>query len=206
MSARLRSPWVLLFLVAGCSRAHAPTASPPEAPAAIQGEEESKALEPSEDLDALEHDFAVSERNFYDYVKSRETELQAQLQSNQQKADEAEGRSRAEAPRDSRPASKPAPKKERSQESVASGAPGAAVPAEPVPAAPAPPPPAAAADDSESFSACDLACRAFHSMRRSADRICEIAGGADARCTRARGRVGEASERITRAGCACRED
>jgi hypothetical protein len=115
-------------------------------------------------------------------------------------SDESDGESKAtEAQRGPAraPASKPAPsKKERADDSRASGA-----------AAPAGPPPSpAAAPEPESFSACDLACRAFSSMRRSAERICEIAGAADARCTRARSRVEEASERIERARCACRDD
>lgn len=52
---------------------------------------------------------------------------------------------------------------------------------------------------------CDAACRALASMRRSAERICEIAGASDERCLRARRRVESAAERVERAGCACRE-
>jgi hypothetical protein len=40
-------------------------------------------------------------------------------------------------------------------------------------------------------------------MRRSADRICELAGASDGRCAGARERVEEAQGRILKAGCRC---
>lgn len=50
---------------------------------------------------------------------------------------------------------------------------------------------------------CETACRAFASMRRSAERICELTGESDGRCSGARERVARAGQRIERAGCAC---
>ena len=52
---------------------------------------------------------------------------------------------------------------------------------------------------------CEIACKALASMRRSADRICELAGSADARCVNARRRVDEATARVARASCSCIE-
>lgn len=52
-------------------------------------------------------------------------------------------------------------------------------------------------------STCDLVCRALASMRRSADRICEIVGEKDPRCTQARSRVEHAAQRVAGAGCTC---
>ncbi len=80
-----------------------------------------------------------------------------------------------------------------------------------VPAAPSPPPPApesAATDarDEEEPSPrqrCETACRALGSMKRTADRICEIVGDTHEKCTWARGRVSDATERVERAGCEC---
>jgi hypothetical protein len=51
---------------------------------------------------------------------------------------------------------------------------------------------------------CDVACRALESMKRSAERICELTDQADARCTGADARVRRGTEQVTRAGCACR--
>jgi hypothetical protein len=59
-------------------------------------------------------------------------------------------------------------------------------------------------DRAELASPCDKACRALLSMKRSADAICRISGDASERCTRARGRVSGAEQRVKTAGCACR--
>lgn len=108
-------------------------------------------------------------------------------------------------------------------ESSASGSLGAAeaqAAAPPAPAeAPAPEAPAPEADEAappraadkeppapgkeRAESGCVVACRAFASMKRAADGICEIAGESDARCTQARKRVGDAAELLKKAGCAC---
>ncbi len=56
-----------------------------------------------------------------------------------------------------------------------------------------------------SASRCDIACRAFHSMRRAADNLCELTGDADDHCRRARDRVAQAARRIADAGCQCFE-
>ncbi|MSP25092.1 MAG: hypothetical protein EXR75_07995 [Myxococcales bacterium] len=50
---------------------------------------------------------------------------------------------------------------------------------------------------------CSLACRALTSMRRSANRLCELAGDADARCDDVRHRVERAALRVARACPAC---
>jgi hypothetical protein len=50
---------------------------------------------------------------------------------------------------------------------------------------------------------CETACRAVGSMRRSAERICELTDQADSRCTGARQRVTRAEQQVERAGCAC---
>ncbi|MCA9631846.1 MAG: hypothetical protein KC766_29535 [Myxococcales bacterium] len=52
-------------------------------------------------------------------------------------------------------------------------------------------------------SPCDLACRALHSMERSAERICALAGESSARCIKAKRMVQRASERVREAGCQC---
>ena len=76
---------------------------------------------------------------------------------------------------------------------------------------PAPPPlPVAPADDGDraaenvekaSGDPCAIACRALSSMRRAADRLCELTGEEDAACVDARERVRAADERV-RSGCA----
>lgn len=58
----------------------------------------------------------------------------------------------------------------------------------------------------ETPSPCETACKALSSMRRSAERICEIVGEPDARCVRARERVGESSTQVEKAGCVCDAD
>lgn len=57
--------------------------------------------------------------------------------------------------------------------------------------------------DERRGGSCETACKALASMRRSADRICELAGSAHERCAWARSRVADASERVQRAGCRC---
>jgi hypothetical protein len=54
-----------------------------------------------------------------------------------------------------------------------------------------------------SGSPCATACRALASMRRSADRICEITGPGAERCGWAREKVRDAEARVARAACAC---
>jgi hypothetical protein len=68
------------------------------------------------------------------------------------------------------------------------------------------PAPPRAEIEQASGSRCDIACRAFHSMRRAANSLCEVAGDGDERCRRARERVNRASQRITDAGCRCIEN
>jgi hypothetical protein len=70
------------------------------------------------------------------------------------------------------------------------------------PAQPSAPPP----DEMRLQSPCKSACRALESMRRSATRICEIAGNDNERCTWARQKLSASEERVQRAGCACQSD
>lgn len=53
-------------------------------------------------------------------------------------------------------------------------------------------------------SACDGACRALGSMRRSADGICSLTAELHERCRGARGRVELAAQKVAAAGCLCR--
>lgn len=50
---------------------------------------------------------------------------------------------------------------------------------------------------------CSTACKAYASMRRSAARICEIAGADDDRCVRARRRVDVARSQMEQSPCRC---
>lgn len=54
-------------------------------------------------------------------------------------------------------------------------------------------------------SPCDLACRALHSMERSAERICALAGESSERCQKAKRMVQQATQRVRDAGCQCTE-
>ncbi|MCB9605566.1 MAG: hypothetical protein H6716_03190 [Polyangiaceae bacterium] len=54
-------------------------------------------------------------------------------------------------------------------------------------------------------SPCDLACRALHSMERSAERICALAGESSERCQKAKRMVQQAAQRVRDAGCGCTE-
>jgi hypothetical protein len=58
-------------------------------------------------------------------------------------------------------------------------------------------------EKSQPRPACDLVCRALASMKRSTERICALAGEAEARCTRARQRVSTAVQRVRGSGCVC---
>ncbi|MEZ4223614.1 MAG: hypothetical protein R3B13_21880 [Polyangiaceae bacterium] len=127
------------------------------------------------------------------------------------------------ASRAAKPAEEPAPAAQPEDEdgSKPTGGqearPGASVVSKPT-TSPAPPPTPApkteeaagsaglGASQQNAIPSCDTACKALSSMERSADRICEITGEADERCTRARGRVGSASERVKSSGCTCASD
>lgn len=90
------------------------------------------------------------------------------------------------------PAASPAPRQEsvekREEDTGSAGSPAAG---------------SSAAEGASAGSTCDLVCRALASMRRSADRICEIVGDEDPRCTQARGRVSDAAHRVESASCTC---
>jgi hypothetical protein len=80
----------------------------------------------------------------------------------------------------------------------------------PAPAASAPPAPNAAsrldADEAprQPTDACSTACSALASMERATAHLCDLAGGDDARCSRARTRVENASARVHARCPACR--
>jgi hypothetical protein len=59
--------------------------------------------------------------------------------------------------------------------------------------------------EAELGTACDVACRALASMKRSVASICSLTSDDDARCVRARSRVRSAEKNVRRAGCVCRE-
>jgi hypothetical protein len=192
-----------MWFGAGCGRAGEPASAPvldpapPPAPAAVAPGE----TEAVTDLDALEHDLTVSEERLNQYLASREQSQQTAIAMR----DDNESK-KAEKPKSSAPSggagyaqpppAAPKPARKRAEERPADAA-------EAAPAAPA----TAPEPESEPVgSTCDLACRAFGSMQRSADRICAIAGESDERCRRARGRVADASTRILGAQCLCQND
>jgi len=80
----------------------------------------------------------------------------------------------------------------------AAGGEGMAEEKKPEPAATTPSPEA-----SPPRSPCETACKALGSMKRSQERICEIAGAAHERCEWAKQRVAAATARIEKAGCSC---
>ena len=50
---------------------------------------------------------------------------------------------------------------------------------------------------------CPTMCRALASMRRAAEKICNLAGSTSDECRRARSKVSEAARRVANAGCNC---
>jgi hypothetical protein len=134
------------------------------------------------ELDALEHDLNVSEQRLSAELERKRTEAVAAGPGLSKAAPAGEAESSQAAPN-------PAPE-----------------PARPTTAAPAPADEVeeAAPRSSTIGSACDLACRALASMRRSADGICSITGDADERCTSARSRVQARTTQVAQAGCLCR--
>jgi hypothetical protein len=144
------------------------------------------------EMDALEHDLRVSEQN-----------LDAQLARKQQIAlaerSEPESTSgRFATPPPSAPGKAPAGQPARPRGDHNAGKPAAA--------APAPESEPAAAPEGHGYlvgSPCDIACRALGSMRRSAERLCALAGGDHPRCQQANIRVSAATDRVRQAGCLC---
>jgi hypothetical protein len=128
------------------------------------------------EVDALEHDLEVAEQRL-------ERELGHKLAQTEKKADDL----------DEDAAGAPTTPPASGGEGEPAGADQPQKPAEPE------------WDRAELASPCDQACRALLSMRRSADAICRISGAESERCTRARGRVSRAEQRVRDAGCACRE-
>jgi hypothetical protein len=191
---RLGPGLALALAMAGCARQHSDPREPAPSPPSGSAPAPLTASEKQSELDTLEHDLAVSEQRLAGYLAGRSSELRSEISSEQAAAgrDEGETSKSAEAPAtQSRrlPAKKPKEDHDRPADST-----GAAAPASP----PAPDPGAG--------SVCDLACQALASMRRSADRICSIAGESDPRCARARARVEDAVGRLSRANCACHDN
>jgi len=123
----------------------------------------------------------------------------------------AAGPGRFAQPAQSYPMAQSAPQAEAEAEAPAAEAPPEAVAdkaaADEAPAEPAPAVQEAAGGDAEARSAppdrCSVACRAYQSMRRSADRICDITGADDERCGRARRRIESARSQIEHSPCRC---
>lgn len=53
---------------------------------------------------------------------------------------------------------------------------------------------------------CGTLCKALESMKRSTDRLCELAGESSQKCRDARARVAESEKRVRDAGCDCGGD
>jgi hypothetical protein len=144
------------------------------------------------ELDALERELRLDEERLALYLGDGSSELRQESVGN---ADAASGEPERAAADDAPAARSRAPAKKPKPEAAAKGR-GESASA---------PPPAAAPTTAQERpeNACTLACRAFSSMQRSADRICALAGAGEARCMQARTRVEEAAGRLARARCAC---
>ena len=175
----------LALLGGGCAAVRTQEAQPPaKAPGGT--EEERK---PLTELDALEHDLAVSEQRLEAQLGRRQRALaDSRRRESESGVEESKKTEPAEPPPAEEPSEvdsdeeKPRRRDEAPQQSL---------------------PQAEAARTGKVGSPCDMACRALSSMRRSAERICAIAGAEDQRCSRARGRVAAAEERIRHAACEC---
>jgi hypothetical protein len=182
----------LVLLAPGCARRYMnEPPSPGAAPAAPAMEAD--AVSSTTDIDALERELTENEERLALYLPERHFD-------SKKGEDAPAAAAQADDEGSSRPGrARPAPAKpttERAEAPRRDQAWGAAAPT------------SAPAEEAESGAPneCELACRAFASMRRSAERICSLTGDADARCTRARSRVDEAAQRIARAQCACSAD
>lgn len=167
---------VLAGAFIGCAARTAEEA-PPAAP-------ESQAAPRLGDLDALEHDLGVAEQRLE--VELRRKQSAVAMDRHNRAEDEADEGGEDEKPKDALERAGGKPTEQPSRE-----------PTQPSRAAPE-------WDKAELATPCDKACRALASMKRSAERICELAGSTDARCTSAQSRVARAKERVERSGCACR--
>jgi hypothetical protein len=185
-SSRVIAVAAVLTLI-GCAGQAARQA--PEAPSRQRSSPPGPAYDASDELAALEHDLAVSEERLF-------AELDRQR-------DEPK-KSRAESPR----APTEAPDSAGAGADVADESPPSeSQPAEPEPGIGAavgrPQADAKSADGEAHGSPCEMACHALSSMRRSAERICALTSETHPRCQSARGRVREAEQRLTLAGCGC---
>jgi hypothetical protein len=174
----------LALLGGGCAAVRTQEAQPP-AKAPGRAEEQRK---PLTELDALEHDLAVSEQRLETQLVRRQRALaDSRRRESESGAEESKKAEPAEPP----PAEVPEIESDEEKPRRRDEAPRQSSPQ------------AEAARSGKVGSPCDMACRALSSMRRSAERICAIAGAEDQRCSRARGRVAAAEERIRHAGCEC---
>ena len=183
----------LLLATAGCARQYSDPVQPaPFAPAPappLQSEKQSE-------LDTLEQDLAVSEQRLAGYLAGRSSELRVETSKDEVARGPVEGETSKSAEAPATEFGRPSAEKPRKRGERPADTAGAAAESPVLPPAPEP----------DSGSACDLACNALSSMRRSADRICSIAGESNPRCARARARVEDANGRVSRASCACREN
>lgn len=181
-------------LAFGCARRHADEAAPPPAVAPPPPPSPLAAQAPASDLEALERELELNEERLSLYLPEPSgSPRQQRAESPESSAPRGSADATEESPSGrARPA--PAKPKAEKKESVARDSRAGS-------AAPASERPETEGETRESD--CALACRAFASMRRAAERICSLTGEADARCSRARSRVDEATRRIARAECVC---
>jgi hypothetical protein len=145
------------------------------------------------EMDALEHDLLVSEQNL-DAQLARKQKIALAERSDQESA----GGRFATPPPAAPSKGAHAARSERS-ERPASRSPASS---------PAPAAKPEAGPEGHGYlvgSPCDIACRALASMRRSAERLCVLAGAEHPRCQQANSRVSAAADRVRQAGCLCVE-
>jgi hypothetical protein len=168
----------------GCA-ASPPAQAPATSPERVAPPAEDRAAPGTSEIDTLEQDLARAEQTLRERLGERELVAVAETQSN-------EAQPRADEPKAQKPGR---------SETAPAGAP------RPVDVAPAANKDDLARDKKKAEDSrqagCELACRAMASMRRSADRICEILSNEHDRCTAARRRVSDAERRISDAKCQC---
>jgi hypothetical protein len=131
------------------------------------------------ELDSLEQELEVDERRLFASLEDRRASTQSQAEGAAiPSGTMPEGAQPAPAP----PSQAPAP--ERPSADGASEGESAAPP-------------------TRVMTSCDMACRSFLSMRRSAVRICELTSETHERCARAKERVGRARDQLSAARCDC---
>jgi hypothetical protein len=182
--------------VLGCASAPArkDARAPAPSPLTKPRPSESRELERRErsQLEALEHDLDVSETRLLEQLeRKRRQERQAALDSKVGDGKVVGGQPAPRPPKGGTiaPAPSPPPRGDRPRVEPAP------LQAQPVPLR----------DRNVAGAPCDVACRAYKSMRSASARLCELTGEEHTRCRRARQRLERAEQRLVRAGCACIE-